>query len=140
MDGMVKFSAILDERSEDVERRWKPEITLGPDAEPMDLFYQVMRNNSLPLATRMRAAEKIADIKYPKKQAIAVMPTSGDLGTVLEAARKRAPKTLEDLTPEEYEALMSARARAEAPALTPPAQPTDLSAKPVVSDRRFRRT
>jgi hypothetical protein len=66
----------------------------------------------------MRAAEKIADIKYPKKRAIAVMPAGGDLGTVLEAARKRAPKTLDDLTTEEYEVVLSVR----------------------VSDRRFRRT
>jgi hypothetical protein len=35
---------------------WKPEIELAPDAEPMDLFYLVMRNNSLSLSTRMRAA------------------------------------------------------------------------------------
>jgi hypothetical protein len=93
----------------------KGEITLGPDAEPMDLFYLVMRNNALPLSTRMRAAERIADFKYPKKQAIAVMPASGDLGTVLEAARRRAPMTLEDLTPEECEAVLSARAKAAPP-------------------------
>jgi hypothetical protein len=93
----------------------KPEMELGPDAEPMDLFYLVMRNNALPLSTRMRAAEKIADIKYPKKQAIAVMPASGDLGAVLEAARRRAPMKLEDLTPEECEAVLVARARSAPP-------------------------
>jgi hypothetical protein len=94
---------------------WKPEIELPPDAEPMDLFYLVMRNNTLPLATRMRAAERIADFKYPKKQAIAVMPAAGELGTVLEAARKRAPMLLEDLTPEEREAVREARAKASPP-------------------------
>jgi hypothetical protein len=103
-----------------VRERPRPEVELPPDAEPMDLFYLVMRNNSLPLATRMRAAERIADFKYPKKQAIAVMPAAGDLGTVLEAARKRAPMSLEDLTPEEREAVREARARAETPALAPP--------------------
>jgi integrase len=122
-----------------VRERPRAEIELGPDAEPMDLFYLVMRNNTLPLSTRMRAAERIADFKYPKKQAIAVMPAAGDLGTVLEAARKRAPKTLEDLTPEEYEAVMSARAKAETPVLAQPSTRTDLSAKPMVSDRRFRK-
>jgi hypothetical protein len=84
-------------------------------AEPMDLFYLVMRNNSLPLSTRMRAAERIADFKYPKKQAIAVIPASGDLGTALEAARRRAPMTLEDLTPEEYKAVLAERAKAAPP-------------------------
>jgi hypothetical protein len=76
---------------------WKPDIELAPDAEPMDLFYLVMRNNSLPLAQRMRAAEKIADIVYPKKQTIAVMPAGGGLGAILEAARKRSPLTLSRL-------------------------------------------
>jgi hypothetical protein len=78
----------------------------------MDLFYLVMRNNSLPLTTRMRAAERIADFKYPKKQAIAVMPAAGDLGNVLEAARKRSPLKVEDLTPEECEAILAERAKA----------------------------
>jgi hypothetical protein len=105
----------LEEKREPVVRAKASEITLAPDAEPMDLFYLVMRNNTLPLATRMRAAEKIADIKYPKKQAIAVMPAAGDLGTVLEAARRRAPMSLEDLTPEEREAVREARARASPP-------------------------
>jgi hypothetical protein len=115
MDGMVKFATILDERGEDVERRRRPEIELAPDAEPMDLFCQVMRNNALPLTARMRAAEKIADIKYPKKQAIAVMPTAAALGDVLEAARKRSPLKLEDLTPEECEAVLEARAKSAPP-------------------------
>jgi hypothetical protein len=84
-------------------------------AEPMDLFYLVMRNNTLPLSTRMRAAERIADFKYPKKQAIAVMPAAGDLGAVLEAARRRSPMTLEDLTPDECEAVLAARAKAVPP-------------------------
>jgi hypothetical protein len=113
----------------EVRERPKTEITLGPEAEPMDLFYLVMRNNSLPLSTRMRAAEKIADIVYPKKQAIAVMPAAGDLGNVLEAARKRSPLTLSDLTPEEYEAVLEARAKAGPGAKPLLAQPTDLSAK-----------
>jgi hypothetical protein len=121
------------------EVRRRPDIELAPDAEPMDLFYLVMRNNSLPLAQRMRAAEKIADIVYPKKQAIAVMPAGGDLGAILEAARKRSPLTLSDLTPEEYEAVLEARAKAGREAKPLLAQPTDLSAKPMVSDRRFRR-
>jgi hypothetical protein len=65
-----------------------PEVELGPEAEPMDLFYLVMRNNSLPLQTRMRAAERIADIVYPKKQAIAVLPAGGDLGLQLEVGSR----------------------------------------------------
>jgi hypothetical protein len=121
------------------EVRRKPEIELGPDAEPMDLFYLVMRNNSLPLSTRMRAAERIADFKYPKKQAIAVIPAAGDLGTQIEGARKRTPMSLNDLTPEEYEAVMSARSKATPVMLASPAVPTDLSARPMVSDRRFRK-
>jgi hypothetical protein len=116
----------------------KPEIELGPDAEPMDLFYLVMRNNSLPLAQRMRAAERIADIVYPKKQAIAVMPAGGDLGAILEAARKRSPLTLSDLTPEEYEAILEARAKA-GPEAKPLLAQTNLSAPPLISDRRFRK-
>jgi hypothetical protein len=63
----------------------------------------------------MRAAERIADFKYPKKQAIAVMPTAGALGDVLEAARKRSPLKLEDLTPEECEAVLAARSKLAPP-------------------------
>jgi hypothetical protein len=88
----------------------------------------------------MRAAERIADFKYQKKQAIAVMPAAGDLGNVLEAARKRSPLKVEDLTPEECEATMEARAKAgppHAPLLKASATQTDLSGP--MSDRRFRR-
>jgi hypothetical protein len=83
----------------------------------------------------MRAAERIADFKYQKKQAIAVMPSAGDL-----AARKRSPLKVEDLTPEECEATMEARAKAgppHAPLLKASATQTDLSGP--MSDRRFRR-
>jgi hypothetical protein len=71
---------------------------------------------------------------------LAEMPAGGDLGAILEAARKRSPLTLGDLTPEEYEAVLEARAKAGPEAQPLLAQPTDLSAKPMVSDRRFRRT
>jgi hypothetical protein len=133
MEGTARFSTLLEEKREPIVRPRAHEIELGPDAEPMDLFYIVMRNNSPPLAQRMRAAEKIADIVYPKKQAIAVMPAGGDLGAVLEAPRKRSPMKLGDLTPEEREPVLEARAKSPpvaAPMLKANATQTDLSAKP----------
>jgi hypothetical protein len=56
------------------------------------------------------------------------MPAAGDLGNVLEAARKRSPLKVEDLTPEECEAIMEAGAKAgppHAPLLKAPATQTD---------------
>ena len=57
--------------------------------------------------------------QVPKEANIAVMPASGDLRDVLEAARKRSPMKLEDLTPEDCEAVPAGRAKAAPPPREP---------------------
>jgi hypothetical protein len=78
------------------ERPKAPEITLSPDAEPMDLFYLVMRNNSLPLSTRMRAADRIADssIRRSKRSLFCPPPaTLGRCSKLLADVRRRSLRT-----------------------------------------------
>jgi hypothetical protein len=83
----------------------------------------VYLNSKLPLPTRMRAAEAALPFERPKLAAVLSASISGDeFGERLEAARKRLIEGPLTATPT---ALQS---------------PTDLSAPPMVPDRRFRRT
>jgi hypothetical protein len=65
MDGLADLRSM---RSEDVE-----EIELAPDEDALEFLEKVMRDPRQPMARRMRAAEKRADILYPKKAAVAMM-------------------------------------------------------------------
>ena len=49
------------------------EIELAPDEDALEFLEKVMRDPRQPMARRMRAAEKRADILYPKKAAVAMM-------------------------------------------------------------------
>jgi hypothetical protein len=78
------------------------------------------RSPTQPIQTRIRAAMAALPFEYPKLAAvISASLSGGEFGEALERARKRmdGPQTL---------------------LLKAPAQPTDLSGPPMVSDRRFR--
>jgi hypothetical protein len=81
---------LLDLRSVRVFKAEKSTVEVGPDATPLDLFYAVFRNNSLPLQTRLRAAECAASYVHPKLSAVlAAAMSEGEFGDALERARKR---------------------------------------------------
>jgi hypothetical protein len=65
-------------------------VEVGPEATPLDLFYAVFRNNSLPLQTRLRAAECAANYVHPKLSAVlAAAMNEEEFGAALERARNR---------------------------------------------------
>jgi hypothetical protein len=91
------------------------------DEDALGFLQGVYRNRATPLSIRMRAAALALEFERPKL-AVTANLTGEDFGEALERARKRV-----DGGPPQ-------------PLLAQPATQTDLSAKPMVSDRRFRRT
>jgi hypothetical protein len=55
------------------QQEWEDELVLAPHEDALEFLEKVMRDPRQPMARRMRAAEKRADILYPKKAAIATM-------------------------------------------------------------------
>jgi hypothetical protein len=87
----------------------------------LDFLQAIYRSPTQPLQTRIRAAMAALPFEYPKLAAvISASLSGGEFGEALERARKRMDGP-------------------QAPLLKAPAAPTDLSAKPMVSDRRFRK-
>lgn len=95
-------------------------VNPGPDA--LAFLRAVYLNSKLPLPTRMRAAEAALPFERPKLAAVLSASLSGeDFGNALERARKRVDGGPPQLS------------------LAHPATQTDLSARPMVADRRFRK-
>jgi hypothetical protein len=91
-------------------------------ADALAFLRAVYLNSKLPLPVRMRAAEAALPFERPKLAAVLSASMSGEeFGEALERARKR----VDGGRPQ--------------PSLAPPSTQTDLSAKPMVSDRRFRK-
>ena len=98
---------------------------VGPleSLDALTLLQAVYSSSSVPLPTRMRAAEAALPFERPKLAAVLSASVSReDFGNALERARKRV-----DGGPPQPSLLAS------------PSQPTDLSGPPMVSDRRFRK-
>jgi hypothetical protein len=94
---------------------------LPEHALSLDFLQAIYRSPTQPIQTRIRAAMAALPFEYPKLAAvISASLSGGEFGDALERARKRMDGP-------------------QIPLLKAPAQPTDLSAKPMVSDRRFRR-
>jgi hypothetical protein len=75
MNGIPRFSTLLDERREEFQR---PTVEMGPEAGSLDFFRAVYRNEALPLSTRMRAAEAALPFEHPKLAAVISTNLSGE--------------------------------------------------------------
>jgi L-ascorbate metabolism protein UlaG (beta-lactamase superfamily) len=101
------------------------EVTSVPEATSLDLLQQVYRNCSLPLSTRMRAAQAAIPFEHPKLAVTANLPGEG-IAELLERAIARSglgPKLIDQPKVVEH---------------APELQTPEPQAGPV-PDRRFRR-
>jgi hypothetical protein len=80
-------------------------IELAPDEDALEFFDKVMRDPRQPMARRMVAAQRRADILYPKQQAVATVNLDGaDFASALDRAIERSGKRVQH---EERRAVLS---------------------------------
>jgi len=89
-----------------------------------DLLQAVYRDETLPLYTRMRAAAMALPFEHPKLAVTALVPDDGRFAEQLERAIERS---------------QAVRVITVEPEPPPPQASTDVTLRPSVPDRRFRR-
>jgi hypothetical protein len=108
-------------------QEWDEEIELAPDEDALEFLEKVMRDPRQPMARRMRAAEKRADILYPKKAAVAMMSMDEhNFAAQLDRAIERS-------------GMMKLLGRQDEGAQPPPLPPHGTPRQGPTTDRRFRR-
>jgi hypothetical protein len=86
MDGLIDLQSVH------VERKSPEAIEIG-DGNSLDFLQAVYRNPSLPLSTRMRAAQAALVHEVPRLAVTAVVTNQDDFATRLDRAIARASET-----------------------------------------------
>ena len=106
-----------------LDKEPEDQVELEAEATSLDFLRQVYRNASLPLSTRMRAAQVAIQFEHPKLGVSVNVPWSDEWATRLERAIERSSQVLSN------------------PPLIEPMPKTMAEVAPIVTvpDRRFRR-
>jgi hypothetical protein len=99
-------------------------IQIAEDASSLELLQAIYRSPYAPLSTRMRAAFAALPFEHPKLAVTALVPDDGRFAEQLERALAASGKVLELRKVEELPQTQAS---------------TDVTLRPSVPDRRFRR-